>query len=72
MSNCKYIYNDKVYNSYDSLVSALSEDDIEKALSILFSLNKDKQSEISDKIKSVNKTYNFAKNQTIIDGSPDI
>lgn len=72
MSNCKYIYNDKVYNSYDSLISALSEDDIEKALSILFSLNKDKQSEISDKIKSVNKTYNFAKNQTIIDGSPDI
>lgn len=72
MSTCKYIYNDKVYNSYDSLVSALSEDDIEKALSILFSLNKDKQSEISDKISNINKTYNFAKNQTIIDGSPDI
>ena len=61
-----------MFDSYDSLVDALSEDDIEKALSILFSLNKDKQKEISDKVESINKTYNFTKNQTIIDGSPDI
>lgn len=72
MSNCEYIFNGEFYDSYDALIQKLSEDDIEKSLSILFSLEKDKQSEISKKIESINVDLSFSKDQNMIDGSPDV
>ena len=40
---CKYRFNDKVYNSYQSLIEEFSDGDIQSALAILYSLEHDKQ-----------------------------
>lgn len=35
---CKYRFNNKVYNSYQSLIEEFSDGDIQSALAILYSL----------------------------------
>lgn len=47
---CKYNFNGKIYNSYQSLVENLSESDIQSAMAILYSLEADKQAQLFDKI----------------------
>ena len=70
--DCKYIFNTKVYDNYKDLILALSNDDIESALSILFSLGQDKQSTMVDKINTIKKEYKFKSISSMIDGNPDI
>lgn len=35
---CKYRFNNKIYNSYQSLIEEFSDGDIQSALAILYSL----------------------------------
>ena len=61
--SCKYIFNGKVYNSYQSLVEGLSDGDIQSALAILYSLEHDKQTLLYDKLDKLKKEYKFAANK---------
>lgn len=74
MKNCNYIFNDKSYNDYESLLKALTEGDLEGNLSLLFSLDLTKQSNLVDKLESINKKdYKLKKTQdSILDNDTDI
>ena len=61
--SCKYIFNGKVYNSYQSLVEGLSEGDIQSSLAILYSLEHDKQTLLYDKLDKLKKEYKFSANK---------
>lgn len=64
---CKYNFNGKVYNSYQSLVENLSESDIQSAMAILYSLEADKQSQLFDKIDQLKQDYKFKKTSMMDD-----
>lgn len=61
--SCKYLFNGKVYNSYQSLVEGLCEGDIQSALAILYSLEHDKQTLLYDKLDKLKKEYKFSSNK---------
>ena len=52
---CKYRFNNKVYNSYQSLIEEFSDGDIQSALAILYSLEHDKQTLLYDKLDKLKK-----------------
>ena len=60
---CKYRFNNKVYNSYQSLIEEFSDGDIQSALAILYSLEHDKQTLLYDKLDKLKKEYKFAANK---------
>ena len=60
---CKYRFNNKVYNSYQSLIEEFSDGDIQSALAILYSLEHDKQTLLYDKLDKLKKEYKFSANK---------
>lgn len=74
MNTCKYTFNGKVYNGYESLLKEISKLDLEGVFSMLFSLDSDKKSQLVDKLESINQTqYKLKKSQeSILDGDTDI
>lgn len=70
---CTYIFNGKKYDSYTELIEQLDSADIDKALSILYSL---KQDDVYDNIVELKKEYKFKQWQKNtyngIDGEPSI
>lgn len=69
---CKYIYNGKTYDSYQALVSALSDTDMSNIADILFS-QQTKQDAVYDRISNLRSSVNLSTDNTqIIDGSPDV
>lgn len=70
---CKYTFNGNVHDSYQELITHLSEEDIDKALSILFSLS-DKQEQVYNSIVELKEKYKyeFKKSTNIIDGEPSL
>ena len=74
---CVYRYNDNVYNSYQELIKEFSEENIEQALAIIFSLDSDPQQQIADKITKINQDFKFKKQESNtssvnVDLDPDI
>ena len=74
---CVYQYNDKIYNSYQELIEDFSKQNIEQALSILFSLESDPQQKIVNILTDISQDYNFkkresSKNSFNVDMDPDI
>lgn len=61
--SCKYLFNGKVYNSYQSLIEGFSEGDIQNALAVLYSLEHDKQTLLYDKLDKLKKEYKFSANK---------
>lgn len=55
---CKYRFNNKVYNSYQSLIEEFSDGDIQSALAILYSLEHDKQTLLYDKLDKLKRNIN--------------
>ena len=56
---CKYRFNNKVYNSYQSLIEEFSDGDIQSALAILYSLEHDKQTLLYDKLDKLKRFLFF-------------
>lgn len=72
--SCKYSFNNKIYNSYDELLTDLAEHKgLSEALSLLFSKDlENRQATMKDKIEKLKKNYSFTKQSSIVDDDTDI
>lgn len=64
---CIYIKDGTTYNSYQELVSSFTDADISTALSILFSLDHNKQTTLYDKLDKLKSEYKFGGQSSMMD-----